>query len=30
MSAAMGWLLLGIQEEFEIAVLNEPPVFEPL
>ena len=30
MSADLGFLLLGTQEEFEIAVVNELSVFEPL
>ena len=29
-SAAMGFFPYGLQNEFETAVVNEPPVFEPL
>ena len=29
-SAAMGFFFLELKNEFETAVLNEPPVFEPL
>ena len=30
MSAAMGFFPKGLKKEFEIAVVNEPSVFEPL
>ena len=30
MSAAMGFFPWGLKNEFEIAVVNEPSVFEPL
>ena len=29
-SAAMGYFSKGLKDEFETAVVNEPPVFEPL